>query len=93
MEKSGKHYDKIAKIIYYHDNYNNFKRLATALEIPIEKTNVEMAMLYGHMGTVDLLLGLNHIVQNRDNYNMGEIIATLSMGNGWKWACSLFELV
>lgn len=77
--------------LYFHDNQNNFKRIAGYFEINTENTNASIAKKYGHMGSTDILVSLK-ILLDEKKLSSGDVVALMSMGIGWQWGCTLIEI-
>jgi 3-oxoacyl-[acyl-carrier-protein] synthase-3 len=80
----------LAKVILINDNATAMKSLAATLEIAPERTNLDLACEYGHLGAADYLFCLGQYWR-RDELADGDLIALVSRGRGMHWACTLLE--
>jgi 3-oxoacyl-[acyl-carrier-protein] synthase III len=78
------------KVILLNDNVTAMTSLAARFGIPQSRTNLDLALEYGHLGAADQLfcLGQYHA---RGELEPGTQLALVSRGRGMHWACSLLE--
>jgi 3-oxoacyl-[acyl-carrier-protein] synthase-3 len=90
-DRAGIPVDAVARIVYLNDNRAAFGDLATALGVPVELTNRELALDHGHLGTADQLFCLEQHLA-RGELTAGDTVALMSIGSGMHWACSLLTI-
>jgi 3-oxoacyl-[acyl-carrier-protein] synthase III len=81
----------LAMVFTLSDNVAAMTALAKLLDIPLERTNLELSAKHGHLGAADQLLALH---QSRADgvLSDGDTVALLSRGRGMHWACTLIEV-
>lgn len=87
----GIHVHELSKALLVSDNADNMKSMAERIGIPLSRTNIEVAMDYGHLGAADQFLSLSEYV-TRGELQHKEIVALVSRGRGMHWGCSLLEV-
>jgi 3-oxoacyl-[acyl-carrier-protein] synthase-3 len=83
--------DEIDRVIHFNDNAKQFAELAKDIGIPIERTNVELALEHAHIGCADQLFGLEQHLSAGD-VSSGDVVALTSNSSGMHWACTLLEV-
>src|SRR6266540_1131784 len=83
--------ESVTRVIHQNDNLRAFAELAEELAIPLERTNVALAMQLGHLGCADHLLCLESHLAAGD-LAAGDIVALTSVGSGMHWACTLLRI-
>jgi len=82
---------EIGRIIHFNDNVKQLTELAKDLAIPLDRTNVELAMEHGHIGCADQLFGLErHLAAGE--LDSGDVVAMTSTGSGMHWVCTLLRV-
>jgi 3-oxoacyl-[acyl-carrier-protein] synthase III len=81
----------LAMVFMLNDSVAAMTSLASLLDIPLERTNLEQSARHGHLGAADQLLGLH---QSRADGGLadGDRVALLARGRGMHWACTLIEV-
>ncbi len=82
---------ELSRVLLVCDNADNMTSMAECIGIPLSRTNIEVAMDYGHLGAADQFLSLSKYVA-RGDLQHGEIVALVSRGRGMHWGCSLLEV-
>jgi 3-oxoacyl-[acyl-carrier-protein] synthase-3 len=78
------------KVILINDNVTAMTSLAARIGIPVSRTNLDLAMEYGHLGAADQLFCLCYY-HGRGELKPGTRLALVSRGRGMHWACSVLE--
>lgn len=81
----------VRRVIYLHDNIKSMKEVADSFSIPLERTNVELSIQYGHMGAADQLFGLKQYVEAGD-LRQGDYVLLVAIGSGMHWVSTLIEV-
>ncbi|QUQ67048.1 3-oxoacyl-ACP synthase III family protein [Kutzneria sp. CA-103260] len=81
----------IARLIHLNDNIVALSSLAAALDIPLARTNAEIAMEHGHAGCADQLLTLDLHLSGGALVE-GDLVALTAMGSGMHWSCTLLRV-
>lgn len=81
----------LAKVILLGDNLAAMESLAEKLEIPLARTNLDIALEHGHLGAADQLFCLSQY-HSRGELDQGSRVALISRGRGMHWACTLLEV-
>jgi 3-oxoacyl-[acyl-carrier-protein] synthase-3 len=90
-KRAGVPIDEVRRVIHLHDNARTFRQLAKELTIPLEHTNVGLAMEHGHFGCADQLYGLEQLLASGE-VGSGDVVALTAMGSGMHWACTLLRM-
>lgn len=80
----------LGKVILINDNVTAMTSLAARVGIPVSRTNLDLAVEYGHIGAADQLFCLGYY-HGRGELEPGTTVALVSRGRGMHWACSLLE--
>ncbi|MBO1416429.1 ketoacyl-ACP synthase III family protein [Streptomyces sp. FH025] len=56
------------------------------------KTTYDWGLDFGHMGSSDQFLGINHLIESR-KAKPGDLIATVGVGIGFMWTAAVLEVV
>jgi 3-oxoacyl-[acyl-carrier-protein] synthase III len=80
----------LAKVILISDNVAAMRSLIATLGIAPARTNLDLALDYGHLGAADYLFCLGQY-NMREELAAGDLIALVSRGRGMHWACTLLE--
>lgn len=88
--RTGTEVGALGKVILLNDNVTAMTSLAARVGIPQSRTNLSLAVEYGHLGAADQLFCLGYY------HGIGELepgtrLALVSRGRGMHWACSLLE--
>lgn len=89
--RAGLKRDALARVIYLHDNLRAATSMAAALEVPLERTNVEVGLEVGHLGAADQFYSLHRLLAD-GCLVPGDVVALVGMGRGMHWACTLVEV-
>ncbi|MQY35034.1 hypothetical protein SRB17_30060 [Streptomyces sp. RB17] len=81
----------LARVIYINDGQSSMQEIADALQIPVERTNAELAALHGHMGAADQLVSLGEHLE-RGELAKGDLVALCGIAIGMRWYCSLVRI-
>lgn len=79
----------LARISLLNDNARTLTDLAAKLDLPLDRTNIDIAAEYGHFGAGDQLFNLARYV---DALHPGDLVAVAGVGRGMHWACAVFEV-
>ena len=90
-QRAGVTVSDLKKVIYLNDNEKEFRELSKHLLIPLEKTNFDLSVQYGHMGSADQLLALAHYLKTGE-LEEGDLVAIAALGSGMHWACTLLRV-
>jgi 3-oxoacyl-[acyl-carrier-protein] synthase-3 len=90
-DQVGMQLDEIARVIYLNDNVQAFTELADELGIPLDRTNVELAMDHGHLGAADQIFCLERHLARGETAS-GDTVALMSMSSGMHWTCTLLTI-
>jgi 3-oxoacyl-[acyl-carrier-protein] synthase III len=88
--RAGTEVAALSKVILVNDNVTAMTSLATRFGIPLSRTNLELAVEYGHLGAADQLFCLGQYY-TRGELAPGNRLALVSWGRGMHWACSILE--
>ncbi|WP_438388892.1 3-oxoacyl-ACP synthase III family protein [Actinopolyspora saharensis] len=80
----------LARLVLLNDNSRTLTEQAARLDVPLERTNHEVAMEYGHFGAADHIFNLQHL-HNSGGTVHGDLVALAGMGRGMHWSCTLLE--
>jgi 3-oxoacyl-[acyl-carrier-protein] synthase-3 len=83
--------DRVRHVVHLNDNIKALRDLAREWDVPLERTNAELALDHGHLGTADQVFGLERLVAD-GRVAPGDLVALTSMGSGMHWACTLIEV-
>jgi 3-oxoacyl-[acyl-carrier-protein] synthase III len=81
----------LARVILLSDNASALTALAGKLGVPLSRTNLDLALEYGHLGAADQLFCLSQY-WNSGGLEPGARVALVSRGRGMHWACTLIEV-
>ncbi|MBI3688920.1 MAG: 3-oxoacyl-ACP synthase [Actinobacteria bacterium] len=81
----------LARVVHLHDNLKQLTELAKDLDVPLERTNVELALEHGHVGCADQLLSLEqHLAAGE--LSDGDLVALTSTSSGTHWVCTVLRV-
>lgn len=86
----GTEFGALQKVILMNDSVTAMTSMAARIGIPLSRTNLDLALEYGHLGAADQLFCLAHYHAN-GNLDPGARVALVSRGRGMHWACSVLE--
>ena len=78
----------LRRLIHLHDSVQALTLLAKDLDLTVERTNWEVAMVHGHVGCADQLLSLEHYAATPGLAD-GDVVALTSTASGMHWLCTL----
>lgn len=81
----------IARLIYINDSPDSIDDIGKLLDLPLERTNAELAVAHGHMGAADQLVSLAQHLQ-RGELVPGDLVALTGISIGMRWYCSLVRI-
>lgn len=90
-QRAGVKRDALTRVIFLHDNLRAGTSMAAALEVPLERTNIEIGLDVGHLGAADQFYSLHHLLTG-GCLVPGDVVALVGMGRGMHWACTLIEV-
>lgn len=92
LATAGRDRSELARLVHLHDNQQTFRRAASAVGLPVERTNAALAAQLGHMGAVDQLAALWQHIEDGD-LAVGDLVAlTGAAAPGMHWFCTLVEI-
>jgi 3-oxoacyl-[acyl-carrier-protein] synthase-3 len=80
----------LARMVALNDNRSAMTKLAERLGVPLDRTNLDLSLEYGHLGAADQLFGLAHL-SARNILTSGDHVVLVSRGRGMHWACTLLK--
>ncbi|MEV6907365.1 3-oxoacyl-[acyl-carrier-protein] synthase III C-terminal domain-containing protein [Amycolatopsis sp. NPDC051071] len=80
----------LARFFYINDP-DGIADLATVLDIPLARTNHDLAIEHGHMGAADQLIALGAHLDD-GGLNSGDLVALAGISIGMRWYCTLFRV-
>ncbi|MGB3438345.1 MAG: 3-oxoacyl-[acyl-carrier-protein] synthase III C-terminal domain-containing protein [Actinophytocola sp.] len=83
--------DNLRRVIHFNDNVAALTNLAKDLGIPLDRTNVDLAVEHGHVGCADQLLSLEHHLDSGE-LDDGDVVALTSTASGMHWLCTLLAI-
>lgn len=89
--RAGVSHDKLARVVFLHDNRRAMTALAEAVGVPLDRTNIDIGLAVGHLGAADQFYSLRQLLADgavRD----GDLVALVGLGRGMHWACVLVEV-
>jgi 3-oxoacyl-[acyl-carrier-protein] synthase III len=90
-DRAGVRVDDVRRFLHFHDNAKQFAELAKDLAVPLERTNVELALEYGHIGCADQLFGLERLLGDGE-IGEGDLVVLTSTGSGMHWVATLLRI-
>lgn len=88
--QAGTEVGALNKLVLMNDNVTAMTSLAARIGVPQSRTNLDLALEYGHLGAADQLFCLSHYHAN-GKLDPGARLALVSRGRGMHWACSVLE--
>ncbi|MFC3455194.1 3-oxoacyl-[acyl-carrier-protein] synthase III C-terminal domain-containing protein [Amycolatopsis speibonae] len=80
----------LARFIYLNDP-DGIADLASLIDIPLARTNHELAIGHGHMGAADQLVALGTYL-DRGELDSGDLVALAGISIGMRWYCTLVRI-
>lgn len=90
-QRAGVPMDQLSRLVYINDNKHSLREVAGAVGIPVEKTNIELASRYGHLGCADQLVCLHGHLE-RNELASGDLVALTGVSGGMHWFCTLLRV-
>jgi 3-oxoacyl-[acyl-carrier-protein] synthase-3 len=90
-ERVGLPTSAVRRVIHLNDNLKALTALASDLSLPLERTNVELSMEHGHLGSADQLFCLDRYLAAGD-LELGDVVALTSLSSGMHWVCTLLRI-
>jgi 3-oxoacyl-[acyl-carrier-protein] synthase-3 len=81
---------ELSRFIYINDP-DGIADIAHASGIPLDRTNVELAVAHGHMGSADQLTALGLHLERRE-LSPGDLVALTGISIGMRWYCTLIQV-
>ncbi|MCA1218410.1 3-oxoacyl-ACP synthase III family protein [Streptomyces sp. 8L] len=81
----------ITKLIHLNDNQGSFEEIAEAFDVPVGRTNADLAKLHGHMGAADHLATLAMLTESGELVS-GDLAALIGISIGMRWYCTLVRV-
>lgn len=79
--------DQVTHYVYINDP-DGIADLAPLVDVPLERTNQDVARAHGHMGAADQLTALGEFVA-KGTVRPGDLVALGGISIGMRWYCSL----
>jgi len=89
--RAGLTVDDLSRVIHFNDNAKQLTELAKDLRLPVERTNLELALDHGHIGCADQLFCLERHLANGE-LTSGDVVALTSSSSGMHWICTLLRV-
>jgi len=89
--RAGVRTQDLARFVYINDSPDSVDDIGKLLNLPIERTNAELAAAHGHMGAADQLISLAQHLE-RGELAPGDLVALSGISIGMRWYCSLVEV-
>lgn len=83
--------DDLRRLIHFNDNVPELTKLAKKIGIPLDRTNIDLAVEHGHVGCADQLLSLEHHLGSGE-LDDGDVVALTSTASGMHWLCTLLAI-
>jgi len=80
----------LARFIYINDP-DGIAELASLIDIPLARTNHDLAIKHGHMGAADQLIALGTYLDHGE-LNSGDLVALAGISVGMRWYCTLVRV-
>ncbi|MGK4591251.1 3-oxoacyl-[acyl-carrier-protein] synthase III C-terminal domain-containing protein [Amycolatopsis sp. w19] len=80
----------LARFVYINDP-DGIAELAGLIDIPLAKTNHDLAAEHGHMGAADQLIAVGTYL-DRGELNSGDLVALAGISIGMRWYCTIFRV-
>ena len=87
-ERAGLERDELSRFILLNDNQQAMRAVADRLDVPLERTNADLAAQFGHLGAADQLFCLDRY-HRQGRITPGQRLALVSRGRGMHWACTI----
>lgn len=81
----------LRRVIHFNDNLQALTELAKDLDLPLERTNADLAVEHGHLGCADQLFCLERYLAT-GVLSSGDVVALTSTASGMHWLCTLLEV-
>ncbi|MFI6080791.1 3-oxoacyl-ACP synthase III family protein [Streptomyces sp. NPDC051217] len=82
---------ELSKLLLLNANQEAMQGMARALDVPLDRTNAELAARLGHFGSADPLVCLD-ICREHGELKSGERIALAGVCAGLHWFCTVLEV-
>ncbi|MBQ1089389.1 3-oxoacyl-ACP synthase III family protein [Streptomyces sp. B93] len=89
--RTGTKRTELSRILLLNANQEAMRGMARALDVPLDRTNAELAARLGHFGSADPLVCLD-LCQDRGDLRRGERIALAGVCAGLHWFCTVLEV-
>lgn len=83
--------DRLTRLIYINDSPESIDDVAGPCGLPLARTNAEIAVRHGHMGSADQLVSLGEMLE-RGELRPGDLVALAGISIGMRWYCTLVEV-
>ncbi|MCG7204948.1 3-oxoacyl-ACP synthase III family protein [Streptomyces arenae] len=83
-------FGEVRHVLHLNENAKALRAFARDLGLDLERTNAELAMEHGHLGTADQLFALQRLLDD-GRLDRGELVALTSTGTGMHWACTILR--
>lgn len=81
----------IRRVLHLNENAKALNAFARGLGIDPGRTNAELALEHGHLGTADQLFALELLLDD-GSLGPGDLVALTSTGTGMHWSCTLLRV-
>ncbi|MFJ5639630.1 3-oxoacyl-ACP synthase III family protein [Streptomyces sp. NPDC093223] len=84
-------FGEVRYVLHLNENAKALQAFARNLGVDLERTNAELAVEHGHLGTADQLFALDELLA-AGRLSPGDLVALTSTGTGMHWACTLLRV-
>ncbi|GAB2724352.1 hypothetical protein GCM10027072_17430 [Streptomyces bullii] len=92
LARAGRKRGELARLIFINDNQKAIHEAATAVGLPVERSNAALARELGHMGAADQLVCLWRHIESGE-LALGDLVALAGVAApGMHWLCTLIEV-
>lgn len=89
--RAGVRLGDVSRLIHFNDNAKQLTELAKDLGLPVERTNLELALEHAHLGCADQLFSLEqHLAAGE--LGSGDVVALTSNSSGMHWVCTVLRV-
>lgn len=78
----------VRRVLHVNENIRALRKFAEDLDLPLERTNADIAMEHGHLGSADQIHAFGTLLDER-RLAPGDVVALTSTGTGMHWTCTL----
>jgi len=90
-KRAGVDIGDLRRILHLNENHKALTAFARDLGVSLDRTNAELGMEHGHLGTADQLFALERLL-DEGGVDSGDLVALTSTGTGMHWSCTLLRI-